>query len=179
MNRTLALLFPVLCVACAKPIATEQPIELPNQEAVEAARNHIDAKSGFYSHMSETRLGDDCQGYSNVYRLFILRTFSESEVIRIGELEGKPSLIYTVGRFREAESVTREIDDSTLAEFREVVRSSPFLSMVVHTGVWGVDTPKYHFEWCSGGNYYAVEREWNDTELAPVFQFLENLVSDE
>ncbi len=179
MKRISVVLVSALIASCANETPVEISIYLPDQDAVEAARRHIDAKSGFYSYMGESRLGDDCGGYSDVYRLFILRTFSESEVIRIGEIQGKPSLTYTVGRFRKAESVTKSIDDFTLTEFRAIVGSSPFLSMDVHTGIWGVDTPKYHFEWCSDGNYYAVEREWNDTELAPVFQFLEKLVADE
>lgn len=168
-----------LIASCANETAGNISIDMPSQEAVDRSRRHIDSKSGFYSHMGETRLGNDCGGYSDVYRLFILRPFSESEVIRIGEMQGESSLTYSVGRFGKAESVTNSVDDSTFTEFRTIVRSSPFLSMDVHTGVWGVDTPKYHFEWCSDGNYYAVEREWDDTDLRPVFRFLEKLVADE
>ena len=179
MKYTSVLLILVLIASCANETAVDNSIDMLDQEAVDAARQHIDAKSGFYSLMGETRLGDDCGGYSDVYRLFILRTFSESEVIRIGKRQGEPSLAYSVGRLGSAESVTNSIDDSIFAQFQTIVRSSPFLSMDVHTVIWGVDTPKYHFEWCSEGNYYAVEREWNDTELRAVFQYLEELVADE
>ena len=179
MKHISVVLILALMASCANETAANNSIDIPDQEAVDAARRHIDAKSGFYSHMGEARLGDDCGGYSDVYRLFILRTFSESEVIRIGEMKGKPSLTHSVGHLGEAKSVTNSIDDSTFTQFQTIVHSSPFLSMEVHSGVWGVDTPKYHVEWCSDGNYYAVEREWNDTELRPVFHFLEKLVADE
>ena len=179
MSRKPFALVLAMIASCVDQTTVEESLELPSQEAAEAARRHIDAKSRFYSYMGETRLGDDCGGYSEVYRLFILRTFSESEVIRIGELEGEPILSYSVGPFKQVESVTQRIDDLTLSEFRAVVRSSPFLALDVYTGIWGIDTPKYHLEWCSDGNYYAVEREWNDIELAPVFQFLEQLVVEE
>ena len=179
MKYTAVVLISALSMSCANETPVEELVDMPDQNAVDAARRHIDAKSGFYSHMGESRLGSDCGGYSEVYRLFILRTFSESEIIRIGEIGGEPSLTHSIGRLGEAESVTNGIEDSVLDRFRTIVRSSPFLRMEAHTGVWGVDTPKYHFEWCSDGEYYAVEREWNDTELGPVFQFLEKLVADE
>lgn len=168
-----------LIASCANVTVVDNPVHMPNPDAVDVARRHFDAKAGFYSHMGETRFGNDCGGYSNVYRLFILRTFSESEVIRIGEMQGEPSFSYSVGHLGEAESVTSSIDDSVFNQFQTVVTSSPFLSMEVWSEVWGVDTPKYHFEWCSDGNYYAVERERDDAELSSVFQCLEKLVAGE
>lgn len=154
--------------------------ELATKDAVEKARKHFGSKSGFLVSLNEPFLHRNCGNAAEVYRLFILRTFQESEVIRITKYAGMaPLLTHTAGNLRDLRTSIRDIDEEVFESLKSTVESTPFLSMESWPGNWRPDADRYHLEWCRGGNYYGVDRERNDEYLSPVFEFIENLVSAE
>jgi len=149
-------------------------------DAVEDAIRHIKSKSSFYVLLNEGFLDSGCGGASQVYRLLILRTFSGSEVIRVTSYPGdRVFLTHTVGKLGTVKTTVAEIDQEVFDRLKTVVNSTPFLSMDAWPGIWGVDANRYVFEWCSGTNYFAVDRERDDPEIGSVFEFLQQLVASE
>ncbi len=104
----------------------------------------------------------------------------ESEVIRVTSYAGGPAfLVHTIGRLGAVKTTIAKIENEVFERLKTTVSSTPFLSMDTWPGMWGVDADRYVFEWCSGSNYYAVEREQGDTEIGPVFEFLQELVESD
>jgi len=90
----------------------------------------------------------------------------ESEVIRVTSYAGGPAfLVHTIGRLGAVKTTIAKIENEVFERLKTTVSSTPFLSMDTWPGMWGVDADRYVFEWCSGSNYYAVEREQGDTEI--------------
>jgi hypothetical protein len=176
MIRSHGILF-ILCILASQLVMSA---DSPTKDAADKARKHIGSRSGFLVSLNEPLLHRECGGAAEVYRLFILRTFQESEVIRITKYSGmEPLLTHTTGNLRDLKTSISDIDEEVFENLKSTIESTAFLDMESWPGIWRPDSDRYYFEWCSGTDYYGVEREWDDENLSSVFEFLKNLVSDE
>ena len=176
MSRSYCILF-LLCVLTGQLAVSA---DLPTKDAADNARKHMGMMSGFLLSLNEPLLFRDCGGATEVYRLSIIRTLRESEVIRIAKYAGmEPFLTHTTGKLRDLKTSISNIDEQVFESLKRTVDSTPFIDMESSPGMWGVDADRYNLEWCRGTDYYGVDREQDDENLAPVFDFLRNLVTTE
>ena len=154
--------------------------QVVSPDATEAAKEHTNSLSGFYLHLNEQFLGPGCGGASQVYRLLILRSFSESEVIRVAKYaDARTFLTHTVGQLGSVRTTVAELPGEAFFQLETAVASTRFLAMETWPGAWGVDADRYVLEWCSGASYYAVDRESDDPEVGGVFDLLKSLAETE